>query len=199
MNNTGTVASSVSRLCRYERHKTALQPAHWLILILIGTCEVARQLQFHYLCTLNPFIPCICTLTFVNHAREHINIPKYTEHFRTDHGNQGATNAIDTAIFTSFGTTLCSMATPMHHLAWNYNIHKISCGPMHTTAYSRDLWRRVVWLRITRDLSYHKISSILCVGLGTVGKILKQFEVTGDVGLSSESQSRERRHVCDMH
>ena len=78
MNNAGTVASSVSRLYRHERHKTALQPAHWLILILIGTCEFARQLQFHYLCRLNPFIPCICTLTFVNHAHEHINIPKYT-------------------------------------------------------------------------------------------------------------------------
>ena len=31
----------------------------------------------------------------VNHAREHVNIPEYTEHFRTytDLGNQGATNA----------------------------------------------------------------------------------------------------------
>ena len=31
----------------------------------------------------------------VNHAREHVNIPEYTEYFRAymDHGNQGATNA----------------------------------------------------------------------------------------------------------
>ena len=39
------------------------------------------------------------------------------------------------------------------------------------------------------------ISSILCIGLGTVGKILKQFKVTGDIGPSSESQCQERRHV----
>ena len=31
----------------------------------------------------------------VNHAREHVNIPEYTEYFRmyTDLGNQGVTNA----------------------------------------------------------------------------------------------------------
>ena len=31
----------------------------------------------------------------VTHAHEHVNTPKYTEHFRayTDHGNQSATDA----------------------------------------------------------------------------------------------------------
>ena len=35
-------------------------------------------------------------LFIVNHAREHVNIPKYMEHFRVymDLGNQGVTNAV---------------------------------------------------------------------------------------------------------
>ena len=69
--------------------------------------------QLHCLSRLNPFIPCVCAFIYlsssiiftedtsssshavVNHARAHVNIPEYTEHFRmyTDLGNQGATNA----------------------------------------------------------------------------------------------------------
>ena len=83
---------------------------------------LCRQLQLHCLNRLNPFIPCVCTFTYlsssviftadtssssrpccsikcmhavVNGTCEHVNIPEYTEQFRayTDLRNQGATNA----------------------------------------------------------------------------------------------------------
>ena len=115
-----TVVSSVSCLCRYESHKTTVQLAH-RFLIHTGALESCRQLQLHCLSRLNPFIPCVCAFTYlsssilftadtvtetrvapvvlavsvVNHAREHVNIPDYTEHFGAyaDLGNQSATNA----------------------------------------------------------------------------------------------------------
>ena len=77
--------------------------------------QVAGQLQLHCLSSGILFIPCVCAFTYlssliiftadtsssshplsavVNHAHEHVNIPKYTEYFRvyTDLGNEGTTN-----------------------------------------------------------------------------------------------------------
>ena len=51
---------------------------------------VARQLKLHCRSRLNPFIACVCVFTYHDHAREHVNIPEFTEHCRayTDLGNQ---------------------------------------------------------------------------------------------------------------
>ena len=105
------VVSSVSHLCRYKSHKTAVQSAHQSFLIHTGASASCRQLQLHCLSWMNPFIPCVCAFTYLslsiiftadtsssnrlqlsllfsrvqllNHIREHVNIIlEYTEHFR---------------------------------------------------------------------------------------------------------------------
>ena len=122
-NNTQAVPVSCS--CRrYLHHKmTAVQSAHQSFLIHTGKpWLVTGQLQLHCLSRLDArFIPYVCAFTYMyllssiiftanpscssrpcsrvhavlNHAREHVNILKYTEHFRAymDLRNQGTTNA----------------------------------------------------------------------------------------------------------
>ena len=76
----------------------------------------------------------------------------------------------------------------------------MSCEPKRTVAYSLDLRWRVVWLRFARELSYRAISHSLCISVGTVGRVLSQFEATGDV--RPKGPTKERRHVRildDLH
>lgn len=76
----------------------------------------------------------------------------------------------------------------------------MSCEPKRTVAYSCDLRWRVVWLRFARELSLRDISRNLCIGVGTVSRILCQFEATGDV--RPKGPAKERRHLRvldDLH
>ena len=103
---------ALSCLCQYECHKTAVWSAHQLF--HTGVVASFGPLQLHCLSRLNLFIPCVCASSTclhrqssrqttsslvlrvftVMHAREHINIPEYTEDFREymGLGNMCATN-----------------------------------------------------------------------------------------------------------
>ena len=202
-------------LCRYERHKTTLQSAHWLILILTGMCEVAGQLQFHCLSRLNPFIPCVCAFTYLSSS---IKITADTT----------SSSHTCCSLFSACSCKSCTWAcqyTKIHrafqdihgsrkpgcnkrdrysnlHFTWNNAVfrghtHASSSAKLqHTQNVVQTHAYNSLLLRFAKESSVAcNISSIFCIGLGTVGKILKQFKVTGDIGPSSESQCQERRHV----
>ena len=75
----------------------------------------------------------------------------------------------------------------------------MSCEPNRTSAYSSDLRWRIVWLRITRYYSYRAISRSLCVGIGTVSRVLQQFNDTGEVRPNRRKERRHLRTLDDLH
>ena len=112
------VVSSVSRLCRHERHKIKQQyskligrfDSHRRIGKMPGSYSsihcLSRLIYLYHVSAHSPTCLRRCSqqtraalvvlgCAVVNHAREHVNILEYTEYFRayTDLGNQGTTNA----------------------------------------------------------------------------------------------------------
>ena len=64
---------------------------------------------------------------------------------------------------------------------------------MHTKHYSEDILWRIVWLRISQNLSHREIAQRVCIGLGTVGRTVKRFKTTGQV--SNHMPKNDRSHL----
>ena len=73
-----------------------------------------------------------------------------------------------------------------------------SAEPERKTAYSDDLRWRIVWLRLTRELSYREVAKSLCVSLGTVHNVWRKFVATGEVAAKNQPP-RESMRVLDHH
>ena len=59
-----------------------------------------------------------------------------------------------------------------------------SCEPGRTSLelnYSNDMRWRIVWLKLSEELSSRQIATRLCIGYGTVSRIIEMFRQTGDV------------------
>lgn len=74
-----------------------------------------------------------------------------------------------------------------------------SAEPARTTAYSSDIRWRVVWLKISSDLPVRSIARQLCIGVGTVHRILRKFESTGDVQPLHPPVRLHLRKLDDLH
>jgi transposase len=72
-----------------------------------------------------------------------------------------------------------------------------SAEPCRTASYSSDLRWRIVWLRFGAELSIKSIARRLQVGVGTVHRILKRFESTGNV--QPTDQATRYRKLDDLH
>lgn len=66
-----------------------------------------------------------------------------------------------------------------------------------TTAYSPDIRWRMVWLRISLEMSIKSIAKRLQVGVATVYRILSRFESTGDV--RPTTRTTRYRKLDELH
>ena len=71
-----------------------------------------------------------------------------------------------------------------------------SAEPERKTAYSDDLSWWIVWLRLTRELSYQEVAKNLCMSLGTVHNVWKKFMESGEV-TAKKKPPRESMGVLD--
>ena len=75
-----------------------------------------------------------------------------------------------------------------------------SAEPCRTTAYSSDIRWRIIWLRFGSEQSIRSIARRLQVGVGTVHRILRRFEATGDVQPTGRSaRDRKLDHLHELH
>lgn len=56
-----------------------------------------------------------------------------------------------------------------------------STEPGRKAPYLTDLRLRIVWLRLSMELSYRKITKKLCIAVSTTSKSFECFSLTGDV------------------
>ena len=64
-----------------------------------------------------------------------------------------------------------------------------SCEPRQKSAYSNDLWWRMVWQREVLGYKYQVVAQNLNVDLSTVWRIVKLFRNLGSVDKKHYSQS----------
>ena len=74
-----------------------------------------------------------------------------------------------------------------------------SLEPARTTAYSPDIGWRVVWQRLGLNYRYKDIAMRLQIGVGTAHRIVKKFELTGDVALLKRSPRIDSRKLDEHH
>lgn len=74
-----------------------------------------------------------------------------------------------------------------------------SCEPGRTRAYSNDMRWRIVWLKLSEELSSRQIATRLCIGYGTVSRIIEMFRQTGDVEKRRNSSRPHIRVLTDYH
>ena len=74
---------------------------------------------------------------------------------------------------------------------------KMSAEPGRRAAYQVDVHWRIVWQRITKELSFSEISCRLNVSSSTAYRIFRLFVQTGDVQPKNLSESRRRLRKLD--
>ena len=75
----------------------------------------------------------------------------------------------------------------------------MSAEPGRRAPYSVDLWWRIVWQRIGRELSFCDIACNINVSLGTAHGIFKHFHETGDLAaheIARRPDVKEARQEC---
>ena len=86
-------------------------------------------------------------------------------------------NTAHTIIFEVFaGNTGCSARMASMSLAGG-----VSTEPRRKAPYLCDLQWRVVWLRISQDLTFREIGQRLCIAPSTAHAVFTRFEETGEV------------------
>ena len=67
-----------------------------------------------------------------------------------------------------------------------------SAEPGCTTAYSDDLWWRVVWQRLVRELSFSEIAKNLNIAVGTAN-VWSRFMLIGEVSAKKQPPRYKRK------
>ena len=68
----------------------------------------------------------------------------------------------------------------------------MSAEPGRRKAYSEDLRWKIVWLKLSKDLTFNKIASCLTISVGTAYNIWRLFVLTDEVEPSKSSRMHTR-------
>lgn len=72
-----------------------------------------------------------------------------------------------------------------------------SCESSRSSAYSSDLWWRIVWQRLAHSLPAKQVAVNLYIDVSTVNRIVHTFEATGSVDKKSYESARSFRKITE--